>query len=182
MKILKYFLYALGAVVVLLIVAVLITMFTFDPNQYKPQIVQQVKDKTGRTLAIDGGIKLKLFPKVGAQVGKTTLSERNSEKNFAGVETAQVFVALMPLLSKRVVVDEVRLDGLTAHLVKFKDGTTNFSDLAGGAKGEDKPEPKPAPSEPGAPVNLDISGVRITNAHVTWKDETNGNDVALDLI
>src|SRR4029079_4725745 len=88
MKILKYLLYALGAVVVLLIVAVLIIMFTFDPNQYKPQIVQQVKDKTGRTLEIDGDIKLKLFPKAGAQVGRTTLSERNSEKNFAGVETA----------------------------------------------------------------------------------------------
>src|SRR4051812_37104106 len=183
MKILKYLLYALGAVLALLIVAVLIITLTFDPNQYKPQIVQQVKDKTGRTLAIDGDIKLKLFPKVGAQVGRTTLSERNSEKNFAGVETAQVFVALMPLLSKRVVVDEVRLDGLTAHLVKFKDGTTNFSDLAGGAKGEDKPEAKKesAPSGGGAPVKIDISGVKITNASVSWKDETNGNDVVLNL-
>src|SRR3954463_15507137 len=165
MKILKYLLYALGAVVALLIVAVLIITLTFDPNQYKPQIVQQVKDKTGRTLAIDGDIKLKLFPKVGAQVGRTTLSERNSEKNFAGVETAQVFVALMPLLSKRVVVDEVRLDGLTAHLVKFKDGTTNFSDLSGGAKNEPKPETKKG-TEPagGSTVKLDISGVRITNS------------------
>jgi AsmA protein len=182
MKILKYALYALGGLVVLVIAAVVIITATFDPNQYKPQIVKAVKDKTGRTLAIDGDIKLKLFPKIGAQVGKVTLSERSSETIFAGVQEAQVFVALVPLLSKRVVVDEVRLDGLTANLVKFKDGTTNFSDLAGGTKSEPKPEAKPAPSEPGAPVNLDISGVRITNAHVTWKDETNGNDIALDLI
>jgi AsmA protein len=183
MKILKYIAYALGALLVLLIAAVLIVTATFDPNQYKPQIVQLVKDKTGRTLAIEDDIKLKLFPKIGAQVGKVTLSERNSASTFAGVDTAQVFVALMPLLAKRVVVDEVRLDGLTAHLVKFKDGTTNFSDLGGGAKSEAKPETKPAPSEPGgkAPVNLDISGVRITNAHVTWTDETNGSDVALEL-
>src|SRR5437868_5730524 len=69
MKILKYALYALGALVVLLIAAVLIITATFDPNQYKPQIVKAVKDKTGRTLAIDGDIRLKLFPKIGAQVG-----------------------------------------------------------------------------------------------------------------
>ena len=181
MKILKYALYALGAVVALLVVAVLIITATFDPNQYKPQIVQLVKDETGRTLAIVGDIKLKLFPKIGAQVGKVTLSERGSDQTFAGVETAQVFVALLPLLSKHVVVDEVRLDGLTANLVKLKDGTTNFSDLAGGAKSEPKPQTKPAPPGGPAPVNLDISGVRITNAHVTWKDQTNGNDVALDL-
>ena len=34
MKILKYALYALGALVVLLIAAVLIVTATFDPNQY----------------------------------------------------------------------------------------------------------------------------------------------------
>src|SRR5262249_53766620 len=129
MKILKYAVYALGALVVLLIAAVLIVTATFDPNQYKPQIAKAVKDKTGRTLAIDGDIKLKVFTKIGAQVGKVTLSEHGSEKTFAGVEQAQVFVALMPLLSKRVVVDEVRFEGLKANLVKFKDGTTNYSDL-----------------------------------------------------
>lgn len=183
MKILKYALYALGALVALLVIAVVIISATFDPNQYKPQIVQLVKDKTGRTLTIDGDIKLKFFPKIGAQVGKVTLSEHASEKIFAGVDTAQVFVALLPLLSKQVVVDEVRLDGLTAHLIKFKDGTTNFSDLGGSGKSEAKPEAKPAPAPGGAaPVKLDISGVRVTNAHVTWKDETNGNDIALDLV
>jgi hypothetical protein len=84
MKILKYALYALGGLVVLVIAAVVIITATFDPNQYKPQIIKAVKDKTGRTLAIDGDIKLKLFPKIGAQVGKVTLSERSSEKIFAG--------------------------------------------------------------------------------------------------
>src|SRR5690349_24791428 len=103
MKILKYALYALGALVVLVIAAVLIITATVDPNQYKPQIVKAVKDKTGRTLAINGDIKLKIFPKIGAQVGKVSLSERSSEKTFAGVDQGQVFVALLPLLSKHVV-------------------------------------------------------------------------------
>ena len=182
MNLLKYLLYAFGALLALIIIAVLIIAFTFDPNQYKPQIIQQVKDQTDRTLAIDGDIKLKLFPKVGAQVGKTTLSERNSEKNFAGVDNAQLYVALMPLLSKRVVVDEVRLDGLTAHLVKYRDGSTNFSDLAKAEKSETKPEGKKETGPGAPPVKLDVSGVRVTNAAVSWKDETTGNDLGVQLI
>ena len=147
MKYLKYALYAVVALVVLLVAAVAIIASTFDPNSYKPQIVQLVKDKTGRTLTIDGDIKLKFFPKIGAQIGKVSLSEHGTDKEFAGLTDVQVFVALMPLLSKQVVVDEVRVDGLHANLVKFKDGTTNFSDLTGGSAKEPKTaEPKAAPS------------------------------------
>ncbi|MEO8629189.1 MAG: AsmA family protein, partial [Betaproteobacteria bacterium] len=145
------------------------------------QIVKLVKDKTGRALTIQGDIGLKFFPKIGAEVSQAQLSERNSDREFAGVNRVQVFVALLPLLSKQVVVDEVRLDGLRANLIKYKDGTTNFSDLAQTGKAHDKPETSPAPSEPGKPLKLDIAGVQVTNSHVTWKDETNGNDVALDL-
>ena len=183
MRYLKYAAYALAAVIVLIAVAIGIIAATFDPNSYKPQIIQLVKDKTGRTLTIDGDIKLKIFPKLGAQVGKVALSERGSDKEFASLGAAQVYLALLPLLSRQVVVDEVRVDGLRASLVKFKDGTTNFADLGEeGAAPETKPqEPKPAPAQPQQPVKFDVSGIRITNAHVTWKDETNGNDLGVDL-
>jgi AsmA protein len=181
MKALKYILYALAGLVVLVIIALAAIAATFDPNDYKPQIVQLVKDKTGRTLTIDGDIGLKLFPKVGAQVGKASLSDPSGTTEFAGLNEAQVYLALLPLLSREVVVDEVRMDGLRANLVKFKDGSTNFDDLA---KGGEKPEPSPAPppAEPAKPIRLDVSGVRITNSRVTWRDETNGNDLAVELV
>jgi AsmA protein len=187
MKYLKYALYAVAALVVLLVAAVTIVASTFDPNSYKPQIVQLVKDKTGRTLTIDGDIKLKFFPKIGAQIGKVSLSEHGTDKEFAGLTEAQVFVALMPLLSKQVVVDEVHIDGLHANLVKFKDGTTNFSDLTGGNAQKAEPQPVPSESKPASkpatrqPVKLDVSGIRVTNARVGWKDETNGNDVGVEI-
>lgn len=184
MKALKYFLYAAVALIILVVAVVAIVAATFDPNAYKPEIVKLVKDKTGRTLTIDGDIKLKIFPKIGAGVGKTTLSERDSAKEFAGVDGVQVYLALLPLLSKQIVVDEVRIDGLRANLIKFKDGKTNFSDLAGaeGEKPKSKPSDEPRDSAPAKPVKLDVSGIRITNSHVSWRDETNGNDIAIELV
>jgi len=188
MKALKYVLYAIAGLIVLLVVVVGIVAATFDPNAYKPQIVQMVKEKTGRTLAIQGDIGLKIFPKIGAAVGKTTLSERDSDKEFAGVDAVQVYLALLPLLSKQVVVDEVRIDGLRANLIKLNDGKTNFSDLAGGgARAVEKSEvPKPAAAPRDSPppqqaVKLDINGIRVTRSRVTWRDETNGNDLAVEV-
>lgn len=185
MKILKYALYLLAALVLLLIIAIGVVIAVFNPNDYKPQVVQLVKERTGRTLTISGDIKLKLFPKIGAAVGKTTLSERSSEKVFAGVEAVQVYLALIPLFSKQVVVDQVRLDGLRTELIKYKNGSTNFSDLTGGEAGEKK-APKPETPKPQAgakaPVKLDVSGIRVTNSRVTWRDETNGNDLAIELV
>jgi len=188
MKALKYVLYAVGALIVLLLVAIGIVFAVFDPNDYKPQIVQLVKERTGRTLTISGDIRLKIFPKIGAAVGKTTLSERNSEKVFAGVDEAQVYVALIPLFSRQMVVDQVRLDGLRADLVRHKDGTSNFSDLAGSEATEKKTperartEAPRAQAEAKTSVKLDVSGVRITNSRVTWRDETNGNDLAVEVV
>lgn len=183
MKTLKIGLYAFGAVALVLAGVVAFVVATFDPNAYKPQIVRLVKDKTGRTLAIDGDIGLKIFPKIGASVGRMSLSEHDSAKEFAGVDGAQVYLALMPLLSKEVVVDEVRLDGLRASLVKHKDGTTNFSDLTGGGQTTAGETPTPAAPQPESrsPIKLDISGVRVTRSRLEWRDESTSNDLVLEL-
>jgi AsmA protein len=176
MKILKYTLYALGAVVALVVLAIAVLFATFDPNQYKGELARVVKEKTGRTLAVEGKIALSFYPSIGVAVGKTSLSERNSERIFAQIDQVKVSLALLPLLSRRVVVDRVTLSGLDADLVKGKDGKTNFADLAG-AGGPPAPAKTPAPkSAPQhAPVALDIAGIEVRSSSVGWRDEASGS-------
>ena len=178
MKLLKWFLIAVGGVVILFAGVLAFIVATFDPNQYKGQIADLVKEKTQRTLTIEGDIKLSLYPTLGVQLGKTRLSEFRSDQEFAGLEQMRVSLALLPLLSKQVVVDEVQLVGLHANLVKYKDGKTNFDDLLGG--GEKRKEPKPAavpePVQPAAPIRFDVEGIRLSNAAVSWRDEAAGTE------
>jgi AsmA protein len=181
MKALKWILWIVGGIVLLAIVVVAIVAATFDPNEYKPQIVDLVKQTTGRTLTMDGNIGLTFFPKIGAEVERVALSEPGNEKVFAKIDEARVALALLPLLSRQVIVDQVTLSGLTVDLVRFKDGRTNFDDLTGKApKPQVKPEKPPAP--PGRPLAIDVGGIALKNANIGWRDESDGTDVRLSSV
>ena len=62
-----------AALILLLLIVVISLPFIIDPNQYKGQIISQVKKETGRELAIPGDIKLSLFPWLGVQLGEVSL-------------------------------------------------------------------------------------------------------------
>jgi len=178
-RIIKYLAIAVGAVILLIAGLFAYVAATFDPNQYKPQIVQAVKEKTQRTLKLEGNIKLAFYPAIGARLGKATLSEPRSNKEFAGVEDLKVLVKLMPLLSKQVVVDAVEIKGLRANLVRHKDGKFNFSDLAGEAG---PPSPTPKGSSAGTPVKVDINHISIEDSALSFRDEAKGEQYELSKV
>jgi AsmA protein len=162
-KIVKTILIVLAALIGLLLVAAVILAATFDPNDYKPQIIKLVQEKKQRTLTIPGDIKLSFFPSIGADLGELSLSERNGKEEFVSVDRARVSLALLPLLSKQLVVDSVHVDGLRARVTRNKDGATNYDDLIA-------PEEKKEPEEAGGEVSLDIDSIEITNAQLVYDD------------
>jgi AsmA protein len=158
-KLLKYFVIALLALLSLLIIGAAIIAATFDPNDYKPMIIKLVQEKTQRTLTIPGEIKLTFFPRIGADLGKVSISEYKSKAEFVSVNSAKVSLQLIPLLSKQLVVDRVRIDGLNANIKRFKNGSTNFDDLL--SKDESQQQQ----------IGFDIDGVSITNANIRFDDQ-----------
>ena len=166
MKAVKIVAFVLGGLVVLLGAVAAFIVATFDANKWKGEISQLVQEKKSRSLKIEGDLSLSLFPSVGVQLGKATLSEHKSEQVFASVDSARVSVRLMPLLSKQVVVDTVELGGMKARLVRFKDGRMNIDDLLS----KDEKEP---------PARFDIAGVKFANGELAWRDEKAGQEVTL---
>jgi len=106
-KILKYGLLGVGAIVAVAVAGVAYVAATFNPNDYKGKIIKAVKDSKQRNLRLDGDIKLSFYPNIGASLSKVSLSEFRSDKEFAAIESARVSLALLPLLHRQVVVDEV---------------------------------------------------------------------------
>lgn len=170
-KIVKYGLLGTGVVAGVVVAGAGYLAATFNPNEYKQQIIQSVQDSKQRTLHLDGDISLSFFPSIGANLGKVSLSEYKSEQKFASVETARVSLALLPLLSKHVVVSEVLVSGLTATLVKHRDGTTNIDDLL--SKSPDQPK------QASQPVEFDIASVTVEKTNLTYRDEGTGAQYAI---
>lgn len=170
-KALKYGAIAIGILLALLLVAIGIVAATFNPNDYKPLLIREVQAKTQRTLVIPGDIKLAFFPKLGVDLGAASLSEPNSNAVFASVDRAKLSLALLPLLSKQLVVDQVRIDGLKLDIRRAKDGSTNFDDLLNksGKKGEG-----------GQTFRFDIDSVRIADAQLRFDDRKEDRMLVLD--
>lgn len=165
---LKKILYTLGAIIGLVVLLVVYLAMTFDPNDYKLTVIQLVKDKKQRTLDIKGDIKLSFWPKIGADLGEITLSEHQSDTQFAAIKSAKVALAVLPLLKKEIVVDTVYLDGAQVNVVQHADGTFNFDDLL--SKEE----------EPSQQINFDVQGVKVTNTRASFINEASGAKYTVD--
>ena len=161
-KNLKYIAFGLAGIVGILLLVVAVVAATFNPNDYKQQVIDLVQAKKNRTLKLDGDIKLAFWPKIGANLGKISLSEHNSSTEFAAVDSVKVSLALLPLLKKELIVDTVYIDGAKANIIKYKDGTTNIDDLL---SKDDKESPA---------IKFDIDGINITNTVATYSDEASG--------
>ena len=180
MKAVKYLLYAVGALVGLAVVVAIAVAVLFDPNQLKGEIERVVKEQTGRSLKLEGDLRLAFWPSIGASMGRASLSERSSANTFASLESAQLAVQLVPLLRGETIVDEIRLSGLMVNLVKGRDGKFNFDDLLGAAAGGRPAARKQAPESGSGPkVRFDVSGVRVENANLTYQDLKSGHKVAI---
>jgi len=174
----------IAALLGLLLVVVLIIPLLFNPDDYKGEVEQLVKEATGRELAINDEIELSLFPWIGIRVGEVELGSAPhlANEQFARIESAEIKLRLLPLLTQRLEVGTVKLHGLRLDLTVAPDGTTNWDDLT--------TAPQPAPTTQGDSETsadstaassgvtlaaLAIGGLHVDDAEVSYTDH--GSDL-----
>jgi len=179
-KLIKVLLISLVAIISLLLVTIIALPFFVNPNDYKPQIIELVKKRTGRDLHIPGQIDLSVFPWLGIKLGEVELSNARGfgKQPFAKINAVDVRVQLLPLLKKDIQVGHIELDGLKLDLQRDVKGNTNWDDLI---KLRKKPDaPKTTPGEGVQLAGLAVGGVSIRNAQVNWDDRRNNQSMAVD--
>ena len=114
-SIFKYLAITIGAVLALVIVAGIAVSLFFDPNDFRDQIQEGVKESTGRDLVIEGDIELDIFPWLALDVGKASLgnAEGFGDEPMARFDRATLSVKLLPMLLNR----EVR--GISVYRTTF---------------------------------------------------------------
>ena len=178
---LKWFGAAVGVIVLLIVTAAIVLPLIFDPNDQKPAIVAQVKERIGRDLRIDGDIALSVFPWIAVELGRVELGNAAGFDNpvFASTDRISIRIKLLPLFAKRLEMGTVTVYGLTLNLARDARGRSNWDDLAalgGDAGAADGPVSSSAAgsSGAGAAVVLAIGGLDIKDANLSWDDVSRG--------
>ncbi|MDP2696725.1 AsmA family protein [Thalassospira sp.] len=124
----KKILAVIGALLVVVIAALLIIPSMIDWNSYKSQISTAVRDATGRTLDIRGDLSMSLLPFPALSVNDVALSNvpGATDAEMVSVQEVRVSVALMPLLTGNVQVTEISLIDPVIAIETFADGNNNL--------------------------------------------------------
>lgn len=176
-RFLKYAALTAGTLLLLLLAVAALVRAGVDPNDYKGDIIRLAQQKHQRTLAIPDTIKLTLYPRIGANLGRVALSEQGSSTQFAAVDSARISVALLPLVLRReVVIDRIDIRGMRAAVIRHADGSVNIGDLTSPSYSG------PATIPPGhghAPLRVAIDSIRIDGAHINFDDRKTGRTVVI---
>lgn len=178
-KPLKIVLIAASIIAVLAIAALVAIVVLVDPNDFRDEIATRVKVATGRELIIAGDLELSIFPTLGLKLVDVSLGSpaRFGEQPFIHVASAQLGMAVMPLLKSQLLVDRVVLDGLQLNLITLADGASNWV-IESAAKQPTTPAADNAKAPTGQGVDLasiTLGGLAISNGQVVWDDQRSGD-------
>ena len=170
----KIILILLAGFLTLVVVAFAYILIGINPNDYKPEIVDQVKTNTGRELVIDGDIEWSILPSIGIKLGKIRINnpEGFPEQPLMQLDAAKVDLAFWPLLSKKIEIGMISVERLSLFIHTRKDGVSNLDQNEGMKKEleEAKQESAEAQSDMPGIKGLTIKGIQVLDANVLIED------------
>ena len=125
----RFGLRALGIVLLVLIAAGAVVIARFDPNDHKASIVAEVKQATGRDLALNGPITLKWAIPPVIEALDVTLSNPAGffRPLMASLERLELRLALLPLISRTIEIKSLVLINPDIRLETDAQGTPNWT-------------------------------------------------------
>ena len=156
-----------GGLLALAVAAVLVVPNLIPQEVYRAEIEKVAYQVTGRKVAVTGRIDVAVFPRIEARAGASTIAnpEGFEGSDFAAMKELRAAVALWPLFSGNVEVEEFVLVEPSISLVSLEDGRNNwtFNPPTG---------PAGAPGDPqqGGQVGASLRDVRIEKGIVSFDD------------
>lgn len=130
--------------ILLLVLAAIALVLTFDPNKYKPQIIE-LAAKNNVVLKMDGDLGWQLWPRIAIKAEQVAVSAPEApDTPIAAIDRFAVAVQLIPLFSQEVKIDGITLTGAKTDLKVNKHGVGNWQSLGKVAAVEHAPVLVPA--------------------------------------
>lgn len=180
-------LYFVIAVIALVAGAVFLAPMFISADLVKQEVEAAVESATGRKLTIAGDVTISAWPALAANIGDVTFANAPGGKsdNMATMKELRAELAIMPLLSGKVQVDEFVLREPVINLEIARNGTPNWQF-----------EPAPTPADPApqdtqsgggdttstdsgsggglTPTEVSLANMTIENGQISYTDAQSG--------
>lgn len=157
-----------------------VLLLNFDPNDFKSQIIKSVRDNTGRELVISGDIGLEFFPYLSVSISDLELGNSQGFSGpFLTLSGAHLKTRLLPLLSSRLDVVAIDIEGLSLFLSRDESGRGNWMDLATPPSDDaSAPDKSVLARDKRVPflAGLIVDGLQISDARIVWDDQRSGEN------
>ncbi|HVH76784.1 MAG TPA: AsmA family protein [Stellaceae bacterium] len=179
-RVLKAALLALAALVLIVAGATAIFVLTFDANRWKPRIVAAVRQATGRQIALNGpiGLKLSLQPTIEASDVVLANPPGFSRPDLAKIGALDLQLDLLALLRGRYVIERLVVAEPDILFERTAAGAANWS-LAQPA-GASPAAPAKSSAGPGK-LSIAVQNFTLRGGRIGYRDDRAGNLVAVTI-
>jgi AsmA protein len=159
---------AVGALVLLALLAIAALWLFIDPNDYRSQIETRVSAALGRPVHLTGDLSWRLGRQIfiASEGGDIANAPGFGAEPLARWSNIRLGVAARPLFDRRVVIDRIEIDGLQLELQRNAAGEVNWALQLQQGEGD------PAAQS----VSVRIAGVELRNGAVRYRDAASGAD------
>ena len=183
-RILRYTAFGILTLVLAGLITVSYLVLTFEPDDYRDELIDLVEEKTGRAFSIGGSLELHLDPPLlGFEVHDIAFDNPPGfgQEPMLTAKRIEAYLQVIPFLLGKLRINSVRLDGLQLRLRRKSSGHTNWSDLFAADDASES-----GPGSRGRATGLDLAEVRLTDSTIAIWDELRnrrlrGSDLNLNL-
>jgi len=122
----KFLIFIVSVVLILAIALAVVIKTQVTPTKVRETLLPLAEKNLQRDVDF-GEIKIGLFS--GISVADLQVMQKKSEGKFFSVKAAELHYQFLPLLTGKVVVDQILLDQPEIYVTRLPDGQFNFSDL-----------------------------------------------------
>lgn len=165
----------LGSVLAILVLVIVILLtsavYYFDRERVTRLVAAEVLDATGRQIHFDGEIGFRFLPTLALRLDAVRFANApwGTQAEMLKARRLELDVELRPLLSKRLVVHHIALDGVELLLETDSTGRGNWVMQK---KQDEQPDPV---------LSVDFDRLSIRDSAITFRDGRNGQREKLEM-
>ena len=179
----KKFIVGFFSILLFLVVALAIFIFTFDINTYKSKIEKALSEASGYTFVINGNVKATRSLETTVVITDVNIKASKGYENQSLIHaaTATIELDLKSLMKDTIVIHSVELADVDVTLKVNEEGVVNWLPTNASKKGGNAARPalkKPLPKEEGK-KEINIATIKAKKVNVTYENKQANSTFAI---